>query len=103
MTETGLNLTRRKFMIMSSAAIASPLFMNLTGLVPDAKGAEIKIRYVISDDCIGCHYCFYECPASAIHWGDDKYVIDQDKCIQCGTCESVCNISAAHCQCDCSD
>ena len=96
-------LSRRKFMIVSSAAIASPFIMNMAGLVPDAKGAEKKIRYVISEYCIGCHYCFYECPASAIFWGDDKYVIDQDKCIQCGTCESVCNISAAHCTCECTD
>ncbi|MDB9822221.1 4Fe-4S binding protein [Deltaproteobacteria bacterium] len=95
MTSTLLNLSRRKFIIISSAAIASPLFLNLAGLVPDVKGGEKKVIYFISDDCIGCHFCFYECPASAIHWGEDKYVIDQDKCIQCGTCEEVCNISAA--------
>jgi ferredoxin len=96
MGETNLNLSRRKFMVVSSAAIAAPFFMNMAGLVPEANGAEKKVTYIISTDCIGCHYCFYECPVSAISWGDDKYEIDQKKCIQCGTCAKVCNISAAH-------
>ena len=95
-------VSRRKFMAISSAAFASPFIFKLAGSVPTAKAAENEIRYVISENCIGCHYCFYECPESAIHWGDDKYVIDQDKCVQCGTCAEVCNISAAHCECTCS-
>lgn len=96
MSETSLNLSRRKFMLVSSAAIAAPFVMNITGMVPDAKGAEEKVTYIIEATCVGCHYCFNECPQKAISWGDDKYEIDQKKCIQCGTCASVCNISAAH-------
>jgi ferredoxin len=95
MSETTLDLSRRRFMLVSSAAIASPFLMDMAGLVPDAKAEEKKLTYFINNSCIGCHFCFYECPASAIHWGDDKYEIDQKKCIQCGTCEKVCNISAA--------
>lgn len=99
MGESSSNLTRRKFMIAGSAAVAAPLIVNMAGLVSDAKAmekAKEKVSYVISDDCVGCHHCFNECPQSAIHWGDDKYMIDQDKCIQCGTCAEVCNIGAAH-------
>ncbi len=96
MGDTSLNLSRRKFMLVSSAAIAAPFVMNMAGLVPDAKGAEGKVTYIIEATCVGCHYCFNECPQKAIAWGDDKYEIDQKKCIQCGTCASVCNISAAH-------
>jgi len=95
MSSENFNLSRRKFMLVSSAAIAAPFVMNVAGMVPEAKGAEKKVTYYINNDCIGCHYCFYSCPVSAISWGDDKYEIDQKKCIQCGTCESVCNISAA--------
>ena len=95
MSSEKLNLSRRKFILVSSAAIAAPLIMNMTGMGSDAEGAEKKVAYFINDTCIGCHFCFYECPVSAIHWGDDKYEIDQKKCIQCGTCEKVCNISAA--------
>jgi ferredoxin len=95
MSETN-NLSRRKFMLVSSAALAAPFVMDMAGLVPEARGAENKIViYSINSNCIGCHFCFYSCPASAIHWGDDKYEIDQKKCIKCGTCEKVCNISAA--------
>jgi ferredoxin len=99
MTETSLNLNRRKFMLVSSAAIAAPFILKIAGSVPEAAGAEKaaeKVAYTIDPTCIGCHYCFNECPASAISWGDDKYEIDQKKCIQCGTCAKVCNISAAH-------
>lgn len=96
MSDKKSELSRRKFMALSTAAITAPFILNMAGLIPDAKGAEEEVVYLIDDTCIGCHYCFNECPASAIHWGDDKYVIDQDKCIQCGTCAEVCNISAAH-------
>jgi len=96
MGEKSLTLNRRNFMIMSSAAIAAPFILNAAGLVPEAKGAEKQLTYTIDTTCIGCHYCFYECPAGVISWGDDKYEIDQKKCLHCGTCEKVCNISAAH-------
>jgi len=85
-------------MAVSSAAIVAPVLKNMAGIVPEAKGAEKTdktLTYYIKDTCIGCHHCFYECPVSAIHWGDDKYEIDQTKCIHCGTCEKTCNISAA--------
>jgi len=94
-----LNLTRRRFILAGSAAIAAPFVMKITGAVPEAAGAEKKegkVTYVIGPGCIGCHFCFYSCPQKAIAWGDDKYEIDQNKCIGCGTCESVCNISAPH-------
>jgi ferredoxin len=96
MGENSFNLNRRKFMIMGSAAIAAPFIMNAAGLVSDVKGAETQATYIIEPTCVGCHYCFNECPAGAISWGDDKYEIDQKKCIHCGTCAKVCNISAAH-------
>lgn len=96
MDEKESGLSRRKFMIMGSAAIAAPFILNAAGLVSEAKGAEKQITYTIAPTCIGCHYCFYECPAGAISWGDDKYEIDQKKCLHCGTCAKVCNISAAH-------
>jgi len=96
MTSNGKGLTRRRLMAAGSAALVSPLIFKLAGGATPANAGELEIVYLISDDCIGCHYCFNECPESAIHWGDDKYVIDQDKCVQCGTCAEVCNISAAH-------
>lgn len=93
MTEKSLNLTRRKFMIVSSAAIASPLFLNLTGSVPEAKGAKKGKIYFINRECIGCQVCRIFCPANAIIFGDCQNEIDQDKCIHCGTCYRECPIS----------
>jgi len=96
MTESNFNLTRRKFMVLGSAAAAAPFLMKMGGMVPDAWGAEKEAgkqqyTYTIGPGCLGCHYCFNECPAKAIQWGDDTYVIDQKKCIHCGTCYKVCN------------
>jgi ferredoxin len=95
MAETNFILTRRKFMVLGSAAAAAPFVMKMAGIVPDAKGAEKeaekKYTYTIGPGCLGCHYCFNECPGGAIKQGDDTYVIDQKKCIHCGTCYKVCN------------
>jgi len=40
MSEKNLNLTRRKFMVASSAAIAAPFVMKMTGSVPRVEAAE---------------------------------------------------------------
>lgn len=96
MLETDLNLSRRGFMIAGSAAITAPFVLKMEGSVAEVQGVRKKATYTIDATCVGCHYCFYECPVSAISWGDDKYEQDQTKCIHCGTCASVCNIGAAH-------
>ena len=87
-------------MKVSSAAIASPLLLNLAVKVPEAK-AELKeaIRegepiYFIGPTCIGCQVCRMMCPESAIDFGDDKNEINQEKCIHCGTCFQECPLSA---------
>jgi ferredoxin len=97
------NLTRRKFMIASSAAIASPLLMNVVGSIAEAKDVETKAVepkaaktgkiYFINRTCIGCQVCKTFCPVKAIRFGDGGNEIDQKKCIQCGTCYRECPIS----------
>ena len=99
MAETGLNLGRRKFMLVSSAAIATPLLLNLANPVSDAKGAETKGAakgkvYFINRTCIGCYCCKLFCPANAVILGDCRLEIDQEKCIHCGTCYRECPICA---------
>src|SRR4030042_3423829 len=51
MSEKGLNLTRRKFMAVSSAAIAAPILMNMAGKVPDANGAEKTYDFIDKKSC----------------------------------------------------
>jgi len=49
MNETNLNLTRRKFMAVGSAAIAAPILKNMAGMVPEATGAEKEKTYNFID------------------------------------------------------
>ena len=98
MTETSLKLTRRKFMIASSAAIASPLLLNLGNSIPEAQGATKRAAkgeiYYITRECIGCQVCRTFCPEQAIRYGDCRNEIDQKKCVQCGTCYEECPVCA---------
>jgi NADH-quinone oxidoreductase subunit F len=49
------------------------------------------IKYVVTDDCIGCTICAQHCPADAIAMKPyEKHEIDLEKCTRCGTCKSVC-------------
>jgi ferredoxin len=97
MTEKSSSLSRRKFMVVSSAAVATPLLLNLMGTVEDAKAAAKKASkdkiYYITSKCVGCHACKVFCPQKAIFYGERKMEIDQDKCVQCGTCYNECPIS----------
>jgi ferredoxin len=95
MTESNFDLTRRKFIVLGSAAVAAPFVMKMAGMTPNVEGnekeADKQYTYSIGPGCLGCHYCFNECPGHAIQWGNDTYVIDQKKCLHCGTCYKVCN------------
>ena len=105
MKDKNSNLTRRKFMMVSSAAIASPLLLKATGAMAAAKSAEAKTTatvtnaakgmkvYFIGRGCVGCQVCRTFCPAQAIHFGDTGNEIDQKKCMHCGTCYRECPIS----------
>jgi ferredoxin len=97
MSEKSQNLSRRKFMVMGSAAIATPLLLNLVNPAEEAKAAAGKANkdkiYYITNKCVGCHACKVFCPQKAIFYGERKMEIDQDKCVQCGTCYNECPIS----------
>jgi hypothetical protein len=51
MNETNFNLTRRKFIAVSSAAIAAPIFANMPGMVPNAMEAEKKYDFIEEKSC----------------------------------------------------
>jgi ferredoxin len=103
MTGKSPSLTRRKFMIAGSAALASPLLLGATGSMAGGKSAGAKsivtsadkgdMVYFIGNGCVGCQVCRTFCPAGAIHFGDTGNEIDQGKCQHCGTCYDECPIS----------
>jgi ferredoxin len=45
--------------------------------------------YKITEYCVKCGGCFYECPAGAISEGEKTYIIDTEKCTGCGVCIEV--------------
>ena len=97
------NLGRRKFMVVSSAAIATPLLLGAAESIKAAKPAETKVIdaklakgtkiYFIGHGCVGCHTCMSLCPAKAIHFGNTGNEIDQGICVHCGTCFENCPLS----------
>jgi NADH-quinone oxidoreductase subunit F len=60
-----------------------------------AKRCKALIRYVITDDCIGCTRCAQRCPVDAIPMTPyRKHEIDAQKCTRCDTCRQVCPVEA---------
>ena len=52
------------------------------------------MAYKISDSCISCGACAYECPVNAISEGDAHYEIDASACLDCGSCAAACPTGA---------
>jgi len=100
MTEKESGISRRKFMLVSSAAMAAPFVLDAAATTSAAEAAGIRTTatgdektYYIGHECMGCQVCRMKCPAGAIHYGDDRNEIDQSKCEHCGTCYEECPVS----------
>jgi len=83
-------------MMVSSAAITSPLLLNVADSVAAEKPAETETAFkIIPENCVNCVGCVVFCPNDAIRYGGNQaYRIDPDKCIKCGTCLEYCNHDA---------
>ncbi len=51
MSESNLNLSRRKFLAASSAAMAAPAFANVPGISPDLKAAQQAYDFIDRKSC----------------------------------------------------
>jgi succinate dehydrogenase/fumarate reductase flavoprotein subunit len=51
MNKKDFRLSRRKFMAVSSAAIAAPMIKNMTGMVTEARAAEKKYNFIDRRNC----------------------------------------------------
>jgi NADH-quinone oxidoreductase subunit F len=53
------------------------------------------VKYVVTDDCIGCTRCAKVCPVEAIEYKPyEIHAIDTDKCTMCGLCITECEFDA---------
>ncbi|HHX63267.1 MAG TPA: YfhL family 4Fe-4S dicluster ferredoxin [Chloroflexi bacterium] len=58
------------------------------------------MAFIITEECISCGACEFECPNEAISEGDERYVIDPGKCTEClgfyetQQCYEVCPVEA---------
>ncbi|MBM4025570.1 MAG: 4Fe-4S dicluster domain-containing protein [Planctomycetes bacterium] len=67
---------------------------HVAGRCPAGK-CKALIKYLVTDDCIGCTICAQHCPADAIAMKPyAKHEIDLEKCTRCGTCKTVCPANA---------
>ena len=86
-------IPRRQFMILGSAAVASPWLLNTAVSKAAEKTDDAKPAFkIIAERCINCVGCVVFCPQKAIRYGGNQaYRIDPDKCVRCGTCKPYCN------------
>ncbi len=67
---------------------------HIAGRCPAGR-CKALIKYVVTDDCIGCTLCAQHCPVEAIAMKPyEKHEIDAAKCIRCGTCKALCPVAA---------
>lgn len=47
------------------------------------------MAYKITETCVKCGACAFECPRGAIYEGEKTYIIDPNKCMECGACIAI--------------
>jgi NADH-quinone oxidoreductase subunit F len=53
------------------------------------------IKYVVTDDCIGCTKCSKACPVDAIPYTPyEIHTINTEACVKCGLCVDECSFNA---------
>jgi NADH-quinone oxidoreductase subunit F len=63
---------------------------HLKGHCPAGRCKKL-IKYVVTDECIGCTICAQQCPSDAIAMVPyQKHLIDVGKCTRCDVCRTAC-------------
>ena len=96
---TGTVFDIKKFAIHDGPGIRTTVFMKGCPLRcvwchnPESISPEIEIS-LVEHKCIGCGWCFENCPNQGHQMVDGKRVFDRSKCIRCGLCASRCYADA---------
>ncbi|AQQ69770.1 NADP-reducing hydrogenase subunit HndC [Limihaloglobus sulfuriphilus] len=63
---------------------------HINGKCPTGKCKEL-IKYVVTDECIGCTICAQHCPVDAIEMRPyQKHEINDEECTRCDICRKAC-------------
>jgi Na+-translocating ferredoxin:NAD+ oxidoreductase RNF subunit RnfB len=67
---------------------------HVKGRCPAGKCSAL-IKYVVTDDCIGCTRCAQDCPVKAIQFTPyKKHEIDAKLCTRCDICRKCCPVDS---------
>ncbi len=98
-TITGTVFDIKKFAIHDGPGIRTTVFMKGCPLRcawchnPESISPEIEIS-LAEHKCIGCGWCFENCPNHGHQMIDGKRIFNRSECIHCGKCASQCYAGA---------
>ncbi len=96
---TGMVFDIKKFAIHDGPGIRTSVFVKGCPLSclwchnPESQRSEPELSF-LPDKCIGCGWCFQQCPTGAHLMKDGKHTLDRSKCTVCGKCVEQCYAGA---------
>jgi len=96
---TGTIFDIMKFAIHDGPGIRTTVFLKGCPLKclwchnPESQKRGVEISF-IADKCIGCGWCFENCPQHGHQMKDSKHILLRELCVRCGICAQKCYAKA---------